>query len=179
MINPNDPEENPELFAPSPPPAAPAPRTPPSRYGNRPEEPIGRGAVRPIPEHGKTREEGDFKQYTNSPARSEMGQRSANESNYGGRGQRPARSTRPSVGSEQSIERSPLHPHYQPKAGGRDTGSPAWEGKSHESSHASGGKSRLRPATQGDESVSFLITYISDTLILHFFKVQSFDLMDV
>ncbi|KAI3450844.1 hypothetical protein Pfo_007509 [Paulownia fortunei] len=118
----------------------------------RPEEPIGRGAVRPTPEHRVSREDSDFSQFSNSPARSEnMGQRTTNESNYGGRGQRPARSARPSAGSEQSFERSPLHPHYQAKVMGRGSGSPAWEGKNHDNSHGTAGRSRLRPA-RGDES---------------------------
>lgn len=157
MINPNDPQENPDMFPdvePSPLAPAPAPTTATSR--SRPEEPIGRGAVRPTPEHRVSREDGDFRQQGNSPARGEnTGQRVANESNYGGRGQRPARPTRPSAGSEQSSERSPLHPHYQAKvAGGRGSGSPAWEGKSHDSSHGTPGRSRLKPTSRGDESVS-------------------------
>ncbi|KAK4409193.1 RPM1-interacting protein 4 [Sesamum angolense] len=145
MINPNDPQENPDMFPSSDPPPLPS-RT-------RPEEPIGRGAVRPTtPEHRVSREDGDFRQFSDSPARNEnMGNRTTNESNYGGRGQRPARPARPSAGSDQSFDRSPLHPHYQAKVTGRGSGSPAWEGKSHDSSHGTAAKSRLRPA-RGDES---------------------------
>ncbi|KAL3828914.1 hypothetical protein ACJIZ3_017716 [Penstemon smallii] len=146
MINPNDPQENPDMFPekdPSPfapPPAFPAkPRT-------RPEEPIGRGSVRPTPQHRMSQDEGDFKQFNNSPAR--------NEPVYGGgRGQRGARSTRPSIGSEQGFERSPLHPQYQAKVtGGRGSNSPAWDGRSRDSDHATGGRSRLKASTRGDES---------------------------
>ncbi|KAI3461852.1 hypothetical protein Pfo_018515 [Paulownia fortunei] len=153
MINPNDPQENPDMFTnidPSPPAPAPAP---PAKSRTRPEEPIGRGAVRPTPEHRVSMEDGDVRQFRNSPARGEnTGQRTANESNYGGQSQRPARSARPSAGSEQSFERSPLHPHYQAKVTGRSSGSPAWEGKNYDSSHGTPGRSRLRPTTRGDES---------------------------
>ncbi|KAL0389868.1 UNVERIFIED_CONTAM: RPM1-interacting protein 4 [Sesamum calycinum] len=108
MINPNDPQENPDMFPSSDPPPLPPAR--PSR--TRPEEPIGRGAVRPTtPEHRVSREDGDFRQFSNSPARNE---------NMG-------------------------------ESYGRGSGSPAWEGKSHDSSHGTAAKSRLRPA-RGDES---------------------------
>ncbi|MBO1362121.1 hypothetical protein J2D73_20300, partial [Acetobacter sacchari] len=59
---------------------------------------------------------------------------------------------RPSAGSDQSFERSPLHPHYQAKVTGRSSGSPAWEGKNHDSSHGTPGRSRLKPTSRGDES---------------------------
>ncbi|XP_057808998.1 RPM1-interacting protein 4-like isoform X2 [Salvia miltiorrhiza] len=147
MINPNDPLENPEMFAhlePSPLAAA-APPTPPQKPRARPEEPIGRGAVRPAPDQ----RDGDFRQINSSSTR--------NEPNYGGRGrgQRSARSARPpSAGSELSFERSPLHPQPRPQANAvaRATGSPAWEGpRSHDSSHGTPSRSRLRPV-RPDES---------------------------
>ncbi|KAL2488201.1 RPM1-interacting protein 4 [Forsythia ovata] len=161
MINPNDPEENPDMF-PNTDSSAPAP-APSSKPQTRPGEPR------------VSREEGDFRQFRNSPARSEnMGQRTANESNYVSRGVRsggharpsagsehsiersplhPHGHARPSAGSEHSIERSPLHPHHQAKITGRGSGSPAWEGKnSHDNSHGTPGRSRLKPVAQGDES---------------------------
>ncbi|KAK4492193.1 hypothetical protein RD792_002991, partial [Penstemon davidsonii] len=160
MINPNDPQENPDMFpnvdsSPLTPSRAPAT---PSRSRNRPpEDPIGRSPARPTNEQRVNREDG----YSNSPARSSenMVPRSGNESSYGGgRGQRPAgRSPRASAGSEQSFERSPIHQHYQDKvtaASGRGgSGSPAWDGRNHDSSHGTGGgKSRLRPVNRGDGS---------------------------
>ncbi|PIN26183.1 hypothetical protein CDL12_01062 [Handroanthus impetiginosus] len=140
MINPNDPQENPEMFNVDP------PLPPPAKPRAKPEEPIRRQDVRRTPEHKASQEDGDFRQFGNSPARSDnMGRGSTNESNYGGRGQRSARSTRPSMGSEQSYERSPLHPHYQAKVTGRVSGSPAWDGRNHDA------RPRLRP-TREDES---------------------------
>ncbi|KAG8371728.1 hypothetical protein BUALT_Bualt13G0118300 [Buddleja alternifolia] len=149
MINPNDPQEYPDMFPnidPSPLASAPVPSSKPKP---RPE-PIGRRAVGPTPNHRASRDDGDFKQFMNSPAPGEnTGQRNGNESNYGGRGQSPARSTRPSVGSEQSFDRSPLHPAYQGKVMGRGIGS---EGRSYDSSHGTPSRPRLRASTRGDES---------------------------
>lgn len=148
MINPNDPLENPEMFAHLEPSSLAAP--PPPKPRARQEEPIGRRAVRPAPEQRLSREDGEFRQFGNSSARTEP--------NYGGRGQgqgqgqRPARSAKHSAGSEQSFERSPLHPHYQKNVMGRGSGSPAWEGRSYDSSHGTPGRSRLRQG-RGDESV--------------------------
>ncbi|CAA2968447.1 RPM1-interacting 4-like isoform X2 [Olea europaea subsp. europaea] len=129
MINPNDPAENPDMFLnadSSPPAPAPAPPTKP---------------------------ETSLVQPRNSPAQSEnTGQRTANDSNYVGRGARSGGHARRTAGSGHSIERSPLHPHHQAKITGRGSGSPAWEGKnSYDSSHGTPGRSRLKP-TQGDES---------------------------
>ncbi|KAL2508056.1 RPM1-interacting protein 4 [Forsythia ovata] len=161
MINPNDPQENPDMFrsiSPSPPAPAPAPASAsPSKPRTRPENAVGRGAVRPTPDRRMSREEGDYNKITNSPARSEnLGQKTANEStqqNYGGRGTRYGRPARSSAGSEHSIDRSPLHPHYQAKIVEGGSGSPAQEGKnSYDSSHGVTGKSRLRPVTREVES---------------------------
>ncbi|KAL3649294.1 hypothetical protein CASFOL_005697 [Castilleja foliolosa] len=148
MINPNDPQENPDMF-PDNELARASSDPPPPKSGTKSNLPIRTG-----PENRKSREDGDFKQqFSNSPARVEnMGQKVANELSHGGRAQRPARTARRSEGSEQSIERSPLHPHYQAKVTGRGSGSPAWDGKSHDSSHGTPGRSRLKPTTRGDES---------------------------
>ncbi|KAH6837209.1 hypothetical protein C2S53_020852, partial [Perilla frutescens var. hirtella] len=139
MINPNDPQENPDMFPDADPPVAPLAAKPRARA----DEPNGRR-----PERRVSTEDGDLSNSGENP-----GQRAANESSYGGRGgQRGGRPTRPSAGSEQSFERSPLHPHYQAKVMGRGNGSPAWEGKSHDSSHGTPGRSKLRPTSRGDES---------------------------
>ncbi|CAI0426568.1 unnamed protein product [Linum tenue] len=93
------------------------------------------------------------KQGVGSPARPDNGTRRAGQG--GGRGGGAAAVSRParnSAGSDNSFERSPLHPHAR-ISGGRASGapSPVWEGKSsHESSHGTPGRSRLRP--KGDES---------------------------
>ncbi|KAH6759708.1 hypothetical protein C2S52_009894, partial [Perilla frutescens var. hirtella] len=141
MINPNDPLENPEMFANLEPSTLAAPQ-PKSR--NRQEQQVGRGAVRPTPDQ---RDGGaDFRpQFNNSSS-------ARNEPSYGGRGQKPARSSRASVGSEQSFERSPLHPHYQAKVMGQGSGSPSWEGRSHDSSHGTPARSRLRPVRADETS---------------------------
>lgn len=161
MINPNDPQENPDMFrnsAPSPSPPPPAPvSAPTSKPRTRPEKPVGRGALGPTPDRGMSREEGEYRKFTNSPARSEnLGQKTANEStqqNYGGSGMRYGRPARTSAGSEHSIDRSPLHPHYQAKIVEGGSGSPAQERKnSYDSSHGNPGRSRLKPAIRGAES---------------------------
>ncbi|KAL7116200.1 hypothetical protein ACP275_04G228400 [Erythranthe tilingii] len=98
MINPNDPQENPDMFPNMDP--RPKPRA-------RPEDPIGRG-----------RENGNFRQSSNYE---NTGPRPVNESNHGAArgGQRPARSTRPSVGSDLSVDNSPLHPAKAAAPAGR------------------------------------------------------------
>lgn len=153
MINPNDPQENPDMFpdADPPPPEA----APPAKPRTRPDEPNGRGAAGVRPERGVSKDDGDFQHLSNS-GENPGGQRAANEPSYGARAPRAGRPARPSGGSEQSFERSPLHPHYQAKVAGRGSGSPAWEGKSHDSSHGTPGRSKLRPTNRGDESVSLL-----------------------
>ncbi|KAA8550608.1 hypothetical protein F0562_002292 [Nyssa sinensis] len=156
MINPNDPQENPDMFSNI---ATSAEAPPPSGSRTVPEEPIGGKVVRPTDEPRVSREDGDIKQFSDSPARNEnMGRKAANEPTrprHGGRGSSHGhgRPTRDSAGSEHSMEWSPLHPHYQARIAGKGSGSPSWEGKSsNESSHATHGKSRLKPVTRGDES---------------------------
>ncbi|XP_042018451.1 RPM1-interacting protein 4-like [Salvia splendens] len=142
IINPNDPTENPDMFpdAVAPPPANPRPQ---------PDEANGSGAAGVRPQRRVSKEE-DVDSHNSSE---NPGTRAATESSYAGRGQRAARPARPSAGSEQSFDRSPLHPHHQAKlAGGRGSGSPAWEGKSHDSAHGTPGRSKLRPTSRGDES---------------------------
>ncbi|XP_075519607.1 RPM1-interacting protein 4-like isoform X1 [Primulina tabacum] len=140
MINPNEPQENPEMFEnvnSSPLAPANAPVSP-SRPRTRPEEPIVKGAGEDI----------GFRQSGNPPAQNEnTSQKAASESNYGARRPKATRSPRPSAGSEQSFERSPLHHHQQAKVGGR-----VGEGKNYEGSQGTTGKSRMRQANLGDDS---------------------------
>ncbi|XP_024977913.1 RPM1-interacting protein 4-like isoform X1 [Cynara cardunculus var. scolymus] len=73
---------------------------------------------------------------------------------------RPIRTTRQSVGSDQSIDNSPMHPHPQARVGNRGSAgsSPMWDRKvSSESSHGAAsstpGRSRLKQVTRGEETV--------------------------
>jgi len=153
MINPNDPSENPEMFAP-PPPAA----SPPPQPRTRPQTPVN-----PQPEpRQQRREEANFRQYE-SPARNDNLSRRSEQGYQNSPINRGGRTARANAGStENSFDRSPMHP--QPgKSTGRGSASPAWgEGKnSYDSSHggsgsgsgggSGGGKSRMKPIP-GDES---------------------------
>lgn len=131
MINPNDPEENPDSV-----PDNSSADLPPSNSRADLKEPSGKRSVK---------RDGDPIDAAGSPARP------------GGHGvgsadnrRKPARQ---SAGSEYSIERSPLH--RQARTPSRD--SPSWEGKnSYENSHGTPGRSRLKPVNRGDETVSSL-----------------------
>ncbi|XP_039021619.1 RPM1-interacting protein 4-like [Hibiscus syriacus] len=136
IVNPNDPQENPDLHrdyvAPTRAPTA-------SKTKSELDEPVGRRPAR------RSREEG-----ADSPARQDNVNRKASgdttPSRYG------RESPKPRVGSENSIDRSPLH-HHARAAGRGNTASPAWEGKnSYDSSHGTPTRSRMRPSTRGDES---------------------------
>lgn len=162
MINPNDPQENPDAFPGNGSPAG----APPSRFRAEHEEPIGRGAARPAHERRTSREDGDMRNFADSPARHEnVGRRAGNEPTHqrpGGRiinsGEAQRKPVRQSVGSEQSIERSPLHPQHQARLTGRGSNSPSWEGKnSTDSSHGTPGRTRMKPHGRGDENVSFFV----------------------
>ncbi|XP_073291535.1 RPM1-interacting protein 4-like [Primulina huaijiensis] len=151
MINPNDPQENPEMFenVDSSPHAPANAHVSPSRPRTRTEEPIVKGAVKPSPEHGVAGEDVEFMQSSNPPARYEnTNQKAAGESNYGARRPKQARSPMPSAGSEQSFD----HPHQHAKVGGRVGGPQALEGKNYEGSQGTTGKSRMRQANLGDDS---------------------------
>ncbi|KAD4584363.1 hypothetical protein E3N88_21964 [Mikania micrantha] len=143
MINPNDPQENPEMFADKtqPPPA------PKAQPHTQPDDHVHKRPVPPIHEHQVSREE-------EHPAPNDNLSRKNPAAHQRG-GQGPAatgRQVKHSAGSDQSFERSPLHPHYQAKVTGKGGGSPAWEGKnSYDSSHGTPGRSRLKP-TRGDDS---------------------------
>ncbi|OMO86905.1 Pathogenic type III effector avirulence factor Avr cleavage site [Corchorus capsularis] len=154
IVNPNDPQENPDLHYDY---AAPTRAPPAARAKSELDEPVGNKPARRAHERGRSREEGDLKQFAESPAHHEN-RRAAGDSTpsrYGrgvSSGEAPKRPTRSSVGSDYSLEKSPLH--HQARVTGRGSmASPAWEGKtSYDSSHGTPGRSRLRPNTRGDES---------------------------
>ncbi|KAE8681809.1 transaldolase-like [Hibiscus syriacus] len=156
IVNPNDPQENLDLHQDF---VAPARSNPASRTNPEVDESVGQGPARRGHERQRSGEEGYPKQYADSPTRHDNVNRRASgdttPSRYG-RGvssgevtKRPARS---SIGSENSLEKSPLH--HQARVTGRGSmPSPAWEGKtSYDSSHGTPGRSRLRPSARGDES---------------------------
>ncbi|XP_024026395.1 RPM1-interacting protein 4 [Morus notabilis] len=152
MINPNDPEDNPDILSDY---SSSADTSLTKKNGGpKPAEP-GAGAVRSAHERQRSKEDSELRQFANAPANhNNLGRRTSYDltnqrQGGGGRGavsgdtqRRPARH---STGSDQSIEKSPLHRHA--RATGRD--SPSWEGKS---SYEGGtpGRSRLRP--RGDET---------------------------
>lgn len=149
MINPNDPQENPDMFTlPS--------QEPPTRTRNTPEEPVGRRAVTgAIHERRSSRDDA----VNEPPPRNDnVGRRGGGppHHNQGGHGSGSGRPVRHSAGSEHSIDRSPLHPQHQGRLLGKGSGSPAWESKqSYDTSHGTPGRSRLKPVSRADESVSF------------------------
>ncbi|KAL4286355.1 hypothetical protein AHAS_Ahas19G0077900 [Arachis hypogaea] len=137
MINPNDPEENPDLSFDN----SSSDQLPPVKLRADSEPPSGKGSARSSNELQKSNDDGNPKPFVDSPAR---------QAGHGvGSADNRRRPSRQSTGSEYSIERSPLH--RQARAPGRD--SPSWEGKnSYDSSHGTPGRSRLRPANRGDET---------------------------
>ncbi|XP_057483075.1 RPM1-interacting protein 4-like [Actinidia eriantha] len=103
---------------------------------------------RPRHERQLSREEGELTRPIDSPYQRHGGP-STDEA--------PKRVTRPNAGSDCSVDKSPLHPHYQARMGGKVGGvsSPSWERKvSSEGSHASStpGRSRLRSVTRGNDT---------------------------
>ena len=165
VINPNDPEENPDILSDHPS-SADSSLTKGKPEGVVVAKPVEHvGAVRTADhERQRSKEDGDLRQFANSPANNQNNVRRASYDAYnqrqgvgGGRGggvvsgDANRRAPRQSLGSEQSIEKSPLHRHA--RATGRD--SPSWEGKSsHEGSHGTPARSRLKP--RGDETVNSL-----------------------
>ncbi|KAF6139478.1 hypothetical protein GIB67_034914 [Kingdonia uniflora] len=146
MINPNDPQDNPDEFPDDTPPV----RAPPLITGTELELPVGQETARPRHERASSREDGDLRRLTDSPVRHDnVGRRGRGVNS----GEAPKRGGRLSGGSDRSIEHSPLHPQHQARAGGRGTviSSPSWEKKSSEGSHTPG-RSRLRTVGRGDES---------------------------
>lgn len=155
MINPNDPQENPDMF----PNVAPSsrPKTPPT------EEPMGMETARQTNKRRVSKEDGDFR--ASSPARNEP---TTHQRHGGGRGSNSGRPSRQSGGSDHSIAKSPLHPNSQAKISGRVAASPVWEGKNlYDSSHGTPGRSfESSHATPGrhqmkQESVCFFLFYFA------------------
>lgn len=113
---------------------------------------------KPIHERRLSREEGEMRKITDSPLH--------NENRHGvlSAGDTPRRVGRQSVGSDRSVDHSPLHPHSQLRVVAKSTGfsSPSWEKKStsdgnHGLAPSTPGRSRLRSVTRGDDTVmSFL-----------------------
>ncbi|KAL6967999.1 hypothetical protein U1Q18_033802 [Sarracenia purpurea var. burkii] len=116
MINPNDPQENPDMF----------PNT----------------VVPPAQDQRPTsKEDGEFRQLTDSPARNNnTGRRISGESPNHRNGGRPVRQ---SSGPDRPIDRSPLHRSASP--GGE-------EKNSFDSSHGAPGRSRMKPVNRGEEA---------------------------
>ncbi|KAL2529847.1 RPM1-interacting protein 4 [Forsythia ovata] len=121
--------------------------------------------LRPRHHRRLSREEGDMRRLTDSPVRPETaGWRAASESPHHrhgvlSAGDTPRRVTRQSVGSDRSIEHSPLHPHSQARVGGNGSriSSPSWERKatsegSYGLAPSTPGRSRLRSVTRGDDT---------------------------
>ncbi|KAK8565178.1 hypothetical protein V6N13_020304 [Hibiscus sabdariffa] len=155
IVNPNDPQESPDLHQDF---VAPTRSNPASRAKPEVDEPVGQGPARRGHEHRRSREEGYLKQYADSPTHDNVNRRPSGDttpSRYGRgviSGEAAKRPTRSSIGSENSLEKSPLHPQARVTARG-SMPSPAWEGKtSYDSSHGTPGRSRLRPSARGDES---------------------------
>jgi len=149
MINPNDPQENPDLAEEYGIPEAPV------EAKAEPEEPTAQKAAGGTHERHKSREDGDLKELADSPARHDNPNRRASSESanqrHGGRGpnsvENPRRPARHSGGSENSMERSPLHPHARIPGRVGGAPSPSWEGGrgTFESSHGTPVRSRLRP----------------------------------
>ncbi|KAL4377591.1 hypothetical protein GQ457_02G004510 [Hibiscus cannabinus] len=146
IVNPNDPQQSPEIHR--------------DYVAPKLDEPIGHGPATRGHDPGRSRAElaGDLKQYGDSPARNEninrrpSGDHSTPPSRYG-RGEASKRSTRASIGSENSIDKSPIHHQASRGAGRGSMASPAWEGKtSYDSSHGTPGRSKMRPSARGNES---------------------------
>ncbi|KAA8527913.1 hypothetical protein F0562_035218 [Nyssa sinensis] len=127
------------------------------------DAPKGLVVLRPRHERQLSREDGELR-LTDSPLRHDaIGRRATADSphhRHGGisTGDNAKRAARQSIGSDHSIEHSPLHPHYQARVGGKGSGvsSPSWERKASEGSHglapSTPGRSRLRSVNRGDET---------------------------
>ncbi|KAA8548382.1 hypothetical protein F0562_000066 [Nyssa sinensis] len=92
------------------------------------EAPNDPDALRPRHERHLNREDGDIRRPAGSPLRPDTtSQRATVDSphhRHGGinNSDTPRKVTRHSVGSDCSIEHSPLHPHYQTRVGGKGSG---------------------------------------------------------
>lgn len=154
MINPNDPQENPEAFSGE---ASPVHGTP-SRTGSEQDTP------RPRHERRLSREDGDHRRVVGSPLRHETAGRKYSldspNNRYGERAtpsETQRRTSRLSGGSARSIEQSPVHPHQHAKSASKGgVSSPSWERKSSEgygNSSNTPGRSKMRPGARDDDSL--------------------------
>lgn len=125
---------------------------------------------RPRHDRRPSREDGEMRRLRNSS--------NSPHHRYGGSSasETPKRHARNSVGSDRSIDHSPLHPQSQARVGGKGVGvsSPSWERKATYDGSlglapSTPGRSRLRSVARGDDSVIFL-TIPSDLLLDHAFK---------
>lgn len=139
-----------------------------SKYGSNRSDldaPRGTDMQKPRHEQQRSREEGDLRRSTDSPLRNEpKNQRTPHDSPHHrstgmSAGDTPKKVGRQNVGSDRSIEHSPLHPHSQVRIGGRGSGfsSPSWERKGpleggQGMAPSTPGRSRLRSVTRGDET---------------------------
>uniref|UniRef100_A0A1D1YXH5 RPM1-interacting protein 4 n=1 Tax=Anthurium amnicola TaxID=1678845 RepID=A0A1D1YXH5_9ARAE len=157
MVNPNDPQQNPDAFSED----VAAVRASPLRTA--PDMEI----ARPKHERRTSREDGNggLCRVTDSPARHEViGRKHGADASHQWHGERlnsydpQKRAREMSIGSDHSIENSPLHPHYQVKPAGKvGVSSPSCERKgSSEGGHGLGpstpGRSKLRPSNRGHET---------------------------
>lgn len=125
---------------------------------------------RPRHERRPSREDAEMRRLRNSS--------NSPHHRYGGSsaGETPKRLARNSVGSDRSIDHSPLHPQSQARVGGKNVGvsSPSWERKgtsdgSQGLAPSTPGRSRLRSVARGDDSVMFL-HILSYLLLVHALK---------
>lgn len=128
--------------------------------------------LRPRHDRRLSREEGEMmRRPTDSPSRYHEAAARRNSSNsphhrhgVSSASETPRRVDRQSVGSDRSVDHSPLHPHSQARAGVKSSGisSPSWERKAksegnHGLAPSTPGRSRLRSVTRGDDSVISLL----------------------
>lgn len=158
IINPNDPANDMDINIDKPPIQA-----SPFRNGEESELRVG-GAPKPKHERQLSKEDGDFRRSTESPAPHDNSDRRASSEHHRNisSGDAPKRAGRQSGGHDRSVEHSPLHQHHQARTGGRGGGvsSPSWDRRSSEGSQGvaphTPGRSRLRPVSRGDETVKYL-----------------------
>lgn len=125
------------------------------------ESPKDTDTSTPRHEHRLSQGEGDHKRSNDSSLCHEADSRKAVNSPHHGLGgistDSPRRVSRQGVGSDRSVEQSPLHPNHQTRLGNKNSGvsSPSWERKSTaDSSHgltSTPGRSRLRSVTRGGD----------------------------
>ncbi|KAJ0988881.1 hypothetical protein J5N97_007237 [Dioscorea zingiberensis] len=140
MINPNDPQENPEAFSQD----RPSAQAPSSKIDTN------REAARRKHERRSSKEDVELHRPTDSPARYDNIQKPFSDSPH------HRRARRVSTGSDHSVEQSPLHPNSQPKPAKSGVSSSPLERRISSESHGvaprTPGRSRLRQGGRGDET---------------------------